>query len=113
MGNFMNDEIAGLMIDGMYKGIPGGAEAFPLGKIAEKDWNVLRGDLPLPVALLRQSALDQNGAWMRAFLQATGVAISPHGKTTMSPQLFRRQLRDGAWAHDSGDGVAGSGGPPF
>jgi D-serine dehydratase len=94
----MIDEIGGLMIDGIYKGIPGNAAAFPLGKIAEKGWNVLRGDLPLPVALLRQSALDQNGAWMRGFLQATGAAIAPHGKTTMSPQLFRRQLRDGAWA---------------
>ncbi len=27
-----------------------------------------------------------------------GVSIAPHGKTTMSPQLFARQLDDGAWA---------------
>jgi len=27
----------------------------------------------------------------------TGVVLAPHGKTSMSPQLFRRQLADGAW----------------
>ena len=27
-----------------------------------------------------------------------GAVIAPHGKTTMSPQLFRRQIDDGAWA---------------
>ncbi len=87
-----------LLIDGMFKGIPGVPEPFPLGSIREKGWNVLAGDLPLPVALLKQSALEQNGAWMRNFLQATGVMIAPHGKTTMSPQLFQSQLHDGAWA---------------
>jgi D-serine dehydratase len=34
---------------------------------------------------------------MRNFVQATGVQLAPHGKTTMSPQLFQRQLLDGAW----------------
>jgi D-serine dehydratase len=27
----------------------------------------------------------------------TGVAIAPHGKTSMSPELYARQLADGAW----------------
>ena len=34
---------------------------------------------------------------MRAFQKLTGVVLAPHGKTSMSPQLFRRQLADGAW----------------
>ena len=34
---------------------------------------------------------------MRRFLEHFGVAICPHGKTTMAPQLFARQLADGAW----------------
>ena len=91
-------QIENLLIDGTFKGIPGVHAAFPLGGIGRMGWNLLKADLPLPVALLKQSALEQNGAWMRAFLQATGVRIAPHGKTTMSPQLFHRQLRDGAWA---------------
>lgn len=82
---------------GRAKGMPAGTRPFPLGEIARQGWNVLRGDLPLPLALLRKSALDQNSAWMRAFLRHSRVLIAPHGKTTMSPQLFRRQLDDGAW----------------
>jgi D-serine dehydratase len=92
------DKINTLLIDGTFKGIPGVPEPFPLGRIREKGWNVLRGDLPLPAALLKQKALEQNSEWMRGFLQTTGVRIAPHGKTTMSPQLFTRQLEDGAWA---------------
>ncbi len=94
----MADDIDRFLVDGTSKGIPGIDEPFRLGAIREKGWNLLRGDLPLPVALLKQNALVENGAWMRRFIRATGVKIAPHGKTTMSPQLFRRQLHDGAWA---------------
>jgi D-serine dehydratase len=34
---------------------------------------------------------------MREFLARTPVLLAPHGKTTMSPELFRQQLEDGAW----------------
>jgi D-serine dehydratase len=87
-----------LFLDHRLKGMPGGVEPFPLSRIGEKRWNVLREDLPLPLAVLKESALAHNGAWMRRFLDLSGAAIAPHGKTTMSPQLFARQLADGAWA---------------
>jgi D-serine dehydratase len=35
---------------------------------------------------------------MRDFLKRSDAVIAPHGKTTMAPQLFQRQLDDGAWA---------------
>ena len=91
-------EIEATLIDGRIKGLPGDVAAFPLGAIGEMGWNVLREDLPLPVALLRRSALTHNGHWMREFLAVSGAVIAPHGKTTMSPQLFQQQLADGAWA---------------
>jgi D-serine dehydratase len=69
----------------------------PLADFGSQGWNLLREDLPLPVAVLKKSALDRNSRWMRAFLAATGVVLSPHGKTTMSPELHRRQLEEGAW----------------
>ncbi len=80
-----------------FKGIPGNTPPFPLGLIAERNWNVLRQDLPLPLAVIKRSALDHNSRWMQAFVKLTGVKIAPHGKTTMSPQLFARQMADGAW----------------
>ncbi len=85
------------LVDQRTKGIPGGVEPFPLAEIGRKGWNLLREDLPLPLAVLKRSALDHNGRWMRGFLQRHGAVIAPHGKTTMSPELFRRQLDDGAW----------------
>lgn len=87
-----------LLLDHRTKGIPGGIAPFPPSAIGAKRWNVLREDMTLPVAVLKHSALTHNGAWMRRFLDASGAAIAPHGKTTMSPQLFARQLADGAWA---------------
>ena len=58
---------------------------------------MLRGDLPFPLAVLRESALAHNHAWMRDFTRATGVLLAPHGKTTMAPQIFAQQLAAGAW----------------
>ncbi|MDR2113371.1 MAG: amino acid deaminase, partial [Candidatus Accumulibacter sp.] len=46
---------------------------------------------------LRESALAHNIAWMQEFARARGVDLAPHGKTTMSPELYRRQLDAGAW----------------
>ena len=92
------DEIDDIMMDGRVKGMPGGVAPFRLGDIGAKGWNVLRGDLPMPLAVLKEEALSYNSAWMMDFLRrAGGVRIAPHGKTTMSPQLFARQLADGAW----------------
>jgi len=83
-------------VDPTTKGWPAGP-GLPLRDVGRQGWNLLRGDLPLPVALIKASALSHNSRWMRRFLDHFGVAICPHGKTTMAPQLFARQLADGAW----------------
>jgi D-serine dehydratase len=59
--------------------------------------NILREDLPLPVAVLRGSVLDRNLAEFQQFSEAAGVLLCPHAKTTMAPALFRRQLAAGSW----------------
>jgi D-serine dehydratase len=79
------------------KGFPHAAAPMPLREIGRQGWNVLRGDLPFPVAVVRRSAMQHNSAWMREFTRSTGVRIAPHGKTTMCPQIFARQIEDGAW----------------
>jgi D-serine dehydratase len=91
-------EIDEMRLDDKVKGIPGGVSNLRFGQIGHQGWNVLKEDLPLPVAVLKTSAVENNSRWMAQFLQATGAVIAPHGKTTMSPQLFHRQLADGAWA---------------
>ena len=91
-------DIEGGLLDDRTKGMPGGVSPFALSTIAAKHWNVLAEDLSLPLCVLHQSAVDHNARWMRAFLGASNAVVAPHGKTTMSPQLFRRQIDDGAWA---------------
>jgi D-serine dehydratase len=84
-------------VDARCKGFPLAAPAMALREIGSQRWNVLRGDVPFPVAVVRRSAMRSNSAWMREFTKATGVRIAPHGKTTMCPQIFARQIEDGAW----------------
>ncbi|MGE0211191.1 MAG: amino acid deaminase [Parvibaculaceae bacterium] len=91
-------DIEASLIDGTIKGMPGGMAPIALRDVGRQGWNVLREDMPLPLAVLKGSALRHNGDWMRRFLLESGAVISPHGKTTMSPQLFALQIEDGAWA---------------
>jgi len=82
---------------GLTKGLPLALDSIALCEIGAKGWNILRDDVPLPAAVLRSSALDLNSKIMREFLASSSASLSPHGKTTMSPQLFQRQMDDGAW----------------
>jgi D-serine dehydratase len=91
-------DIDNMILDHRVKGIPGGTAPFRLGDIGAKGWNVLREDTNFPVAVLKDSAIDHNSHWMRDFLVRSHAVIAPHGKTSMAPQLFSRQLEDGAWA---------------
>jgi D-serine dehydratase len=51
----------------------------------------------LPAAALRASALEHNLRLMQRWVDERGALLAPHGKTTMAPQLFARQLELGAW----------------
>ncbi|HEV2376773.1 MAG TPA: hypothetical protein VGS19_31930 [Streptosporangiaceae bacterium] len=52
----------------------------------------------MPLLVLRETALHHNITAMAAYCASAGVRLAPHGKTTMAPQLFARQLAAGAWA---------------
>jgi D-serine dehydratase len=89
--------LAALELDATVKGFPPQAAPIALGAVGQQGWNLLTGDLSFPVAVLRQSALAHNSRWMRTFIESNGIVLAPHGKTTMAPQLFDIQERDGAW----------------
>jgi D-serine dehydratase len=74
------------------KGLPFGAAVIPPG-----GWNVRRDDLHFPLMVLKESALAHNIAAMQQWCDARGYLLAPHGKTTMCPELFQRQLAAGAW----------------
>jgi D-serine dehydratase len=81
------------------RGTKGLALAAPMrqSELKMRQWRVLEADTAFPVALLKSSALTHNAKWMRDYCKHFNVQIAPHGKTTMSPQLFARQLDGGAW----------------
>jgi D-serine dehydratase len=91
------DELGKIILDHRYKGVPLGVE-LPLSELGRQGWNVARGDLSLPVTTLRADALAHNISTFAEYCRRGGVELAPHGKTTMSPQLFERQLAAGAWA---------------
>lgn len=85
------------VIDASFKGFPHSQAPLRRSRIGDQGWNILRGDLPLPVAVLKAEALQHNLNWMQRFATERGLELAPHGKTTLSPQLFARQLAAGAW----------------
>jgi D-serine dehydratase len=88
----------GATIDPYSKGlgmVPG--TSIQLMDAARLEWNLLNEDVSLPAAVLYADRVEHNLKWMQAFVAEYGVKLAPHGKTTMAPQLFRRQLEAGAW----------------
>lgn len=65
--------------------------------ISQLRWNLLNEDLSLPTAVLYEERIQHNLLWMQQFISAYGLNLAPHGKTTMAPKLFARQLQTGAW----------------
>lgn len=59
--------------------------------------NDLLANVSLPAAVLHEAPLAHNLAWMQRFARDHNARLAPHGKTTMAPGLFHRQLAAGAW----------------
>ena len=78
-----------------------GLGAFPAScttaGVADLGWNLLAEDVSLPAAVLYEARVRHNLQWMQRFMEAYRVKLAPHGKTTMSPALFQRQIDGGAW----------------
>jgi D-serine deaminase-like pyridoxal phosphate-dependent protein len=55
-------------------------------------------DLSTPVATISGPRMAYNIHAMAKWCDDRGIALSPHGKTTMSPAIWRQQLAAGAWA---------------
>lgn len=84
-------------LDYRIKGLPPAAEGAAPGALGRLGLRLLSGDLMMPAALLLEDALRHNIAAMQAFAEREGALLCPHGKTSMSPELFAMQLAAGAW----------------
>ena len=95
--NALRDTDRSGMIDPLNKGIGELTHPSAPADIKALNWNLLNEDLCMPTAVLYEERLSHNLDWMQRFVSEYGVKLAPHGKTTMAPQLFARQLATGAW----------------
>ncbi|MEU9244602.1 amino acid deaminase [Streptomyces sp. NPDC048385] len=84
-------------VDHRFKGLPPDAEGLTVGELAAQRRNLFEDGFATPVLALSAERLEHNLALMETYTERHGLAFAPHGKTSMAPQLFRRQTERGAW----------------
>ncbi|MEW2153950.1 amino acid deaminase [Streptomyces sp. NPDC007189] len=89
--------LAGERVDHRFKGLPPDAEGLTVGELAAQRRNLFTDGFPTPVLTLSAERLEHNLALMETYIARHGLAFAPHGKTSMAPQLFHRQIEHGAW----------------
>lgn len=90
-------QLAGERVDHRFKGLPPDAAGLTVGELAAERRNLFTGGFATPVLALSAERLEHNLALMETYAARHGLAFAPHGKTSMAPQLFARQLEHGAW----------------
>lgn len=95
------DERAALLdaerLDHRFKGLPPDAAGLTVAELAAQRRDLFTGGFTTPLLVLSDEALDHNLDLLEHYTAAHGLAFAPHGKTSMAPQLFARQLARGAW----------------
>ncbi|MFJ7999899.1 alanine racemase [Streptomyces sp. NPDC096310] len=84
-------------VDHRFKGLPPDAEGLTVGALAAERRSLFTGGFTTPVLALSAEAVEHNLALLETYAERHGLAFAPHGKTSMAPQLFARQLDRGAW----------------
>ncbi|MEU2711149.1 amino acid deaminase [Streptomyces sp. NPDC007205] len=84
-------------VDHRFKGLPPDTDGLTVGELAAQRRNLFTGGFPTPVLVLSAERLAHNLALMQTYTARHGLAFAPHGKTSMAPQLFHRQIEHGAW----------------
>lgn len=77
--------------------MPADAAGMTVAELAGERRNLFDGGFHPPLVALDATALEHNLKTMRDWCERQGVLLAPHGKTTMAPQLYARQLEYGAW----------------
>src|SRR5690242_21672646 len=79
------EELDRQQIDPLTKGLPAAHETLPLADIAKQNWNLLAGDPPAPVLVMRQSSLAHNARWTPHPRYTSRLQPASHHNTTTSP----------------------------
>ncbi|MGW2745236.1 alanine racemase [Streptomyces sp. NPDC001450] len=84
-------------VDHRFKGLPPDAVGLTVAELAAQRRNLFTDGFTTPVLALSAERLEHNLRLMETYAARHHLAFAPHGKTSMAPQLFRRQIEHGAW----------------
>jgi D-serine deaminase-like pyridoxal phosphate-dependent protein len=84
-------------VDHRFKGLPPDADGLTVGELAAQRRNLFTDGFATPVLVLSAERLEHNLRLMETYAARHGLAFAPHGKTSMAPRLFQRQIEHGAW----------------
>ncbi|MFJ6354955.1 alanine racemase [Streptomyces sp. NPDC092046] len=90
-------DLANEVVDHRFKALPPDAEGLTVRELAAERRNLFTGGFTTPVLALSAESVEHNLRLLEEYAERHGLAFAPHGKTSMSPQLFDRQLAHGAW----------------
>ncbi|MFF9195167.1 amino acid deaminase [Streptomyces sp. NPDC014779] len=90
-------DLAHEVVDHRFKALPPDAEGLTVGELAAQRRNLFTGGFTTPVLALSAESVAHNLRLLERYAERHGLAFAPHGKTSMAPQLFDRQLAHGAW----------------
>ncbi|MER6994340.1 alanine racemase [Streptomyces sp. NPDC000410] len=91
------ERLADERVDHRFKALPPDAQGLTVGELAAQRRNLFTDGFTTPVLALSAESVEHNLAVLQTYAERHGLAFAPHGKTSMSPQLFARQLEHGAW----------------
>ncbi|MGW6908336.1 amino acid deaminase [Streptomyces sp. NPDC054940] len=97
MSNEALARLAEERVDHRFKGLPPDADGLTVAELAAERRNLFTGGFATPVLALSAERLEHNLDLMETYAARHGLAFAPHGKTSMAPQLFQRQIEHGAW----------------
>ncbi|MFF9328161.1 amino acid deaminase [Streptomyces sp. NPDC014776] len=97
MGSDALARLADERVDHRFKGLPPDADGLTVAELAAQRRNLFDGGFATPVLALSAERLEHNLRLMETYAARHGLAFAPHGKTSMAPQLFQRQIEHGAW----------------
>ncbi|MEV0486226.1 amino acid deaminase [Streptomyces sp. NPDC050508] len=89
--------LAGERVDHRFKGLPPDADGVTVAELSAQRRNLFTDGFTTPVLALSAERLEHNLRLMETYATRHHLAFAPHGKTSMAPQLFHRQLAHGAW----------------
>jgi len=83
------------ILDFRHKAVPAALQGLDIAGFSTRGLGL--NQLQTPLLTLDQDALDFNARLLAGWCEERGILLAPHGKTTMSPELWARQMDLGAW----------------